>query len=62
MTIKGSTKIELTNVHTGQKEVIEHHNMVTNVMLIFNIKGGQLYVNSLPNGVSTKIKKVWLEE
>ena len=26
MAIKGSTKIELTNVHTGQKEVVEHHN------------------------------------
>ena len=25
MVIKGSTKIELTNVHTGQKEVVEHH-------------------------------------
>ena len=45
MALKGTTKIELTNVHTGQKEVVEHHNMITNVMLIFNIKGGQLYVN-----------------
>ena len=25
MAIKGSTKIELTNVHTGQKEVVEHY-------------------------------------
>ena len=28
MALKGTTKIELTNVHTGQKEVVEHHNMV----------------------------------
>ena len=36
MAIKGSTKIELTNVHTGQKEVVEHHNMITNVMQDMN--------------------------
>lgn len=30
--IKGNTKIELTNVKTGQKKVIEDDNMVTNAM------------------------------
>ena len=30
--IKGHTKIELTNVKTGQKKVIEDTNMVTNGM------------------------------
>lgn len=28
--MKGYTKIELTNVHTGEKEVVEKHNIVTN--------------------------------
>ena len=28
--IKGNTKIELTNIHTGKKEVIEKHNLITN--------------------------------
>lgn len=28
--LKGHTRIELTNVHTGKKEVIEKHNMITN--------------------------------
>ena len=36
MAIKGTTKIELTNVHTGQKEVVEHHNMITNVLSDMN--------------------------
>ena len=36
MALKGHTKIELTNVHTGQKEVVEHHNMITNVMQDMN--------------------------
>ena len=36
MAIKGSTKIELTNVHTDEKEVVEHHNMITNVMESMN--------------------------
>lgn len=28
--LKGNTRIELTNIHTGEKEVIEKHNLVTN--------------------------------
>lgn len=28
--LKGHTKIELTNVHTGEKEVAEKHNLITN--------------------------------
>ena len=28
--LKGYTKIELTNVHTGEKEVVEKHNLITN--------------------------------
>lgn len=30
--LKGHTKIELTNVHTGKKEVVEKHNIVTNAI------------------------------
>ena len=30
--LKGKTKIELTNVHTGEVEVIEKENMVTNAL------------------------------
>ena len=30
--LKGTTRIELTNVHTGEKEIIEQHNMVTNAL------------------------------
>ena len=38
--IKGKTKIELTNVHTGEVEVIEEENMVTNALqYIFNPVG-----------------------
>lgn len=32
MALKGTTKIELTNVKTGQKEVIEKNNLVTNAV------------------------------
>lgn len=28
--LKGNTKIELTNIHTGKKEVVEKHNLITN--------------------------------
>ena len=30
--LKGTTKIELTDVHTGEKQVVEKHNMLTNAM------------------------------
>lgn len=30
--LKGTTKIELTDVKTGEKEVYENHNMVTNAL------------------------------
>lgn len=36
MAIKGTTKIELTNINTGEKEVVEHHNMITNVLSDMN--------------------------
>jgi hypothetical protein len=32
MQIKGTTKIELTNVNTGEVEVYENHNMVTDAL------------------------------
>ena len=49
--IKGKTKIELTNVHTGEVEVIEKENMVTNALqYIFNpvgyIKAGSVMYGS----------------
>ena len=38
--LKGKTKIELTDVHTGEVEVIEEENMVTNALqYIFNPMG-----------------------
>lgn len=30
--LMGTTKIELTDVNTGEKEVFENHNMVTNAL------------------------------
>lgn len=30
--LKGHAKIELTNVHTGEKEIIEHDNLITNAV------------------------------
>lgn len=49
--IKGKTKIELTNVHTGEVEVIEKENMITNALqYIFNpvgyIKAGSVMYGS----------------
>jgi hypothetical protein len=35
MMLKGKTKIELTDVHTGEVEVIEEENMVTNALQYF---------------------------
>lgn len=32
--LKGHTKIELTNVHTGEKEVVEKHNLITSHLSI----------------------------
>ena len=38
--LKGKTKIELTDVYTGEVEVIEEENMVTNALqYIFNPMG-----------------------
>ena len=38
--LKGKTRIELTDVHTGEVEVIEEENMVTNALQhIFNPMG-----------------------
>jgi len=52
--LKGKTVIELTNVHTGEKEVYEDTNLVTNaVMDIFNTNiMGMLYNNTSFNGSS----------
>lgn len=49
--IKGKTKIELTDVHTGEVEVIEKENMITNALqYIFNpvgyIKSGSVMYGS----------------
>ena len=33
--LKGTTRIELTDVNTGEVEVFENHNMVTNALRIF---------------------------
>lgn len=49
--IKGKTKIELTNVHTGEVEVVEEENMITNALqYIFNplgyIKAGSVMYGS----------------
>ena len=30
--LKGTTRIELTDVHSGEKQIIEKHNMVTNAL------------------------------
>ena len=30
--LKGTTIIEMTDVHTGKKEVVEKHNMITNAV------------------------------
>ena len=44
----GHTKIELTNVHTGEVEVVEKDNIVTNaVSRIFNGFGGRINVQQL---------------
>lgn len=49
--IKGKTKIELTNVHTGEVEVIEKENMVTNALqYIFNPLG---YIKTASNMYGT---------
>lgn len=34
--IKGNTRIELTNVYTKEKKVVEHHNMITNALVDMN--------------------------
>lgn len=45
--LKGNTKIELTNIHTGKKEVIEKHNTFTEalpkLMEYFHWTGGTFY-------------------
>ena len=32
MQLKGITRIELTDIHTGEVETYENHNMVTNAL------------------------------
>lgn len=55
--IKGHTKIELTNVKTGQKKVIEDTNMVTNGMSNFLMSNPYNYlplsISSLPFSTET---------
>ena len=46
--IKGHTKIELTDVHTGKKEVIEHDNAITD--------GLQSFLSSLGIGANTNFR------
>lgn len=47
MKIKGHTKIELTNIHTGKKEVIEHDNFVTEFASEYFKECGALNTNPL---------------
>lgn len=51
--LKGNTKIELTNIHTGKKEVIEKHNTFTEalpkLLEYFHWTGQMLYVNNSNN-------------
>ena len=43
MTLHGHTRLELTDVHTGQTEVVEKDNLITNaVSCVFNGYGGSL--------------------
>lgn len=48
MALKGTTRIELTDVKTGQKEVIEKHNLVTNAIpdLLTLNPGGYLWASN----------------
>ena len=48
MALKGTTRIELTNVKTGQKEVIEKDNLVTNAAMLAMTQNplGVLYQNT----------------
>jgi len=49
--LKGTTKIELTNVKTGEKETIEKHNMVTNALsTLYQPKLGHLTQESTLRG------------
>lgn len=48
--LKGHTKIELTNVHTGEKEVVEKHNLITNNLKRYFEK--QALFNGLARGKS----------
>ena len=48
--LKGNTKIELTNIHTGKKEVIEKHNTFTNaiskLLEYYTATGANIYYSS----------------
>lgn len=48
--LKGNTKIELTNIHTGKKEVIEKHNTFTNaiskLLEYYTATGNSIYYNT----------------
>lgn len=51
--LKGTTKIELTNVKTGEKQTVEKHNMVTNALsLLYQPKLGHLTQESTLRGFS----------
>lgn len=47
---KGNTKIELTNIHTGEKEIIEKHNTFTNaipkLLEYYTATGSNIYYSS----------------
>lgn len=63
MALKGTTKIELTNVHTGEKEVVEHHNMITNVLSDMNRRYCGLYkenlINIIPRALLSQSDPFW---
>lgn len=48
--MKGYAKIELTNIHTGEKEVVEKHNIVTNaiqdMLKTYGVYSPAIFVNS----------------
>jgi len=49
--LKGTTRIELTDVHTGEKQVVEDHNMVTNALsMLYQPKLGHLTQESTLRG------------
>ena len=76
MKLKGTTKIELTDVYTGKKEIYRDTNMVTKAVqqvfgtnmegVLFNINGTQIehvdsFINRLQGIVITFLKILFLQ-